>query len=59
MLRNNCVYLALALVTTAAVGCGDSGETPGAGGSGGREATTSSVSSVSSSARKTCATASS
>lgn len=59
MLRNNCVYLALALVTTAAVGCGDSGETPGAGGSGGREATTSSVSSVSATSSTGDATSSS
>src|SRR4051794_19151454 len=52
MLRSNRVYLALALVTTVAVGCGGSGDTAGTGGSGGlgSSSSSSSVSSSSSAA---------
>ena len=48
MLRRDGVYLALALATTAAVGCGGGAETTGTGGSGGHGGSTSSVSSTSS-----------
>ena len=48
MLRRDGVYLALALATTAAVGCGGGGDSVGTGGSGGHGGSTSSVSSTSS-----------
>jgi hypothetical protein len=48
MLRSDRVYLALTLVTTAALGCGGGGGTTGTGGAGGQGGGTSSVSATSS-----------